>query len=230
MPPIRRPFPRFIADSPQEPDPYGRWGARLTSELAAVCEPLAAEAGAPLDPESIRWFPERAWGGRTYVPAAARTAAADGTPIEYFGYVSFERSEAGEPDGFEAKADFTDVTADENPDWQIDLNEEVIGEWHSDAGRRGDVTLVWGSPLVRGAVAATAELEGEAVDQVGVKDGRFTLVAVDAVSGFGDAIYLEVKLWDRKLRELASESLYEEAGDEQEEQSSDRPEQPAEPV
>jgi hypothetical protein len=211
MPPIRRPFPRFIADSPQEQDPYGRWGERLTAELVKACEPLAAEAGAPLDPETVRWFPERGWGGRVFVPAAARTETSDGSPLEYFGYVSFERQPEGEPTNLAANADFTDVTAGENPDWRIDLNEEVIGSWRSDAGRGGDVTLVWGSPLVRGAVAATAELEGEAVDQVGVVDGRFTLIAVDAVRGFGDEIYLEVKLWDKRLRELASESLYEEA-------------------
>ena len=46
------------------------------------------------------------------------------------------------------------------------------------------------------------------IDQAAVKEGRFTLVAVDAVSGFGDDLYLEVKLWDRTLRQIASESLY----------------------
>jgi hypothetical protein len=225
MPPIRRPFPRFVADSPQEQDPYGRWGERLIAEFAKACEPLAAEAGAPLDAESVRWFPERGWGGLVYVPAAARTETPDGNPVEYFGYVAFERPAEGEASNFEAKADFTDVVADDNPDWRIDINEEVIGAWRSDAGRGGDVTLVWGSPLVRGAVAATAELEGEAVDQVGVREGRVTLVAVDAVRGFGDELYLEIKLWDRRLRELASESLYEEAEDE-----GDEVEEASEPV
>ena len=70
------------------------------------------------------------------------------------------------------------------------------------------MTLVWGLPLVRGAVAATAELDGEVLDQAAVTDGRFTLVAVDAVEGFGDDLYLTVRLWDRAVRELASESLY----------------------
>ena len=64
----------------------------------------------------------------------------------------------------------------------------------------------WGN--VAWAVAATAELDGEVVDQAAVTDGRFTLVAVDAVSGFGDDLYLEVKLWNRTLRPIASESLY----------------------
>ncbi len=216
----RRPYPRFIADSPQEKAPYGRWEERLVAELATVCEPLAAEAGAPMDPESVRWFPERAWGGRVYVPVSARTETDDGAPIEYFGHVSFVRPEDGEPDDLKAKADFTDVTAEENPEWKIDLNDEVIGKWRADGNRGGDVTLIWGLPLIRGAIAATAEIEGEALDQVAVDDGRFTLVAVDAVHGFGDDLYLEVKLWDRKVREIASESLYEEPEDEEPEPTS----------
>jgi hypothetical protein len=57
-----------------------------------------------------------------------------------------------------ARADFTDVIADDNPDWRIDLNDDVIGAWRADGGRGGDVTLVWGLPLVGGAVAATAVL------------------------------------------------------------------------
>ena len=65
----------------------------------------------------------------------------------------------GEASAFEATADFTDVTADQNPDWMIDLNEEVIGAWRGESSRQGDVTLVWGTPLIRGARAATAELE-----------------------------------------------------------------------
>ena len=87
----------------------------------------------------------------------------------------------------------------------------MIGSWRSEAGRGGDVTLVWGLPLVRGAVAATAELDGEVVDQAPVQDGDFTLVAVDAVHGFGDEAYLTVNLWDRRLGKVATESLYDDS-------------------
>jgi hypothetical protein len=58
-------------------------------------------------------------------------------------------------------------------------------------------------------VAITAELDGEVLDQAAVQDGRFTLVAVDAVRGFGDQLYLDIRLWDRTLREIAAETLYE---------------------
>ena len=89
----------------------------------------------------------------------------------------------------------------------------MVGEWRTDGGRGGEVTLVWGLPLVRGAVAVTAELDGEPIDQAPVADGRFTLVAVDAVHGFGDDLFMTVKLWDRRVRQLASESLYADAED-----------------
>ena len=76
--------------------------------------------------------------------------------------------------------------------------------------RAGDVTLVWGRPLVPGAVAATAELELETVDQEIVSKGRFTLLALDALEGYGDDVFMRVKLWSRRGLELASESLYDE--------------------
>jgi hypothetical protein len=220
MPPVPRPYPRFIADSPQEAKPYGRWEERLRDEFAKACSPHAEEAGAELDPETLKWFPERAWGGRVYVPVTGRGAEVpaggsegngsgeEPAAIEYFGWVSFDRPEDGEPSDLQAKADYTDVTAEDNPDWKIDLSDDVIGSWRAEGDRGGEITLVWGLPLVRGAVAATAELDGEVIDQAAVTDGRFTLVAVDAVSGFGDDLYLEVKLWNRTLRPIASESLY----------------------
>jgi hypothetical protein len=219
MPPVPRPYPRFIADSPQEGKPYGRWEGRLRDEFTTACSAHTDEAGAPLDPETLKWFPERTWGGRVYLPATGRAAEASeaedgagedgaGLDVEYFGWVSFERPDDGEPSGLRASADFTDVTAEDNPDWKIDLSDDVLGAWRAEGDRGGDITLVWGLPLVRGAVAVTAELDGEVIDQAAVTDGRFTLVAVDAVRGFGDELYLEVKLWDRTLRSIATESLY----------------------
>ena len=221
MPPTRKPFPRFIADAAQETAPYGRWEERLTSEFVSACEPLVAEAGSAVDPETIRWFPDRLWSGRVYVPVSARAADAttdeDGESVlsEFYGWVSYVPGEDdGEPAAMRAKADFTDVPAEDNPDWKIDINDDVVGAWRTDGSRGGDVTLIWGLPLVRGAVAATAELDGETIDQAPVHEGRFTLVAVDAVHGFGDDLFLEVKLWNRSVRELASESLYAEADEE----------------
>ena len=131
MPPTSKPFPRFIADTSQERRPHGRWEERLVEALADRCAALADEAGAPLDEENVRWFPERTWGDRAYIPATSRTAGPDGGAIEYFGYVSYVNHEGGEPTDLRASADFTDVTVEDNPDWKIDLNDEVIGAWRA---------------------------------------------------------------------------------------------------
>jgi hypothetical protein len=168
----------------------------------------------------VRWFPDRGWGGRVYVPATGRAGESvpgeEGETVihEYFGWVSFVPGrDGGEPTDLSAKADYTDVTAEDNPDWRIDLNDDVLGQWTTDGGRGGDVTLIWGLPMVRGAVAATAELDGELLDQAPVTDGRFTLVATDAIHGFGDDLYVTVRLWDRRVQQVAAESLYADSGE-----------------
>lgn len=207
MAPNPRPIPSFIADSTQAGIPHGRFAETLASEFRSACEAIGDLPEGVAAPEQIEWFPERAWGGRVWVPATARADGPEGA-LELFGHVSYVLPEDGEPGGFRAAADFTDVLAEENPEWRIDLNDEVIGQWRGENGRAGAVTLVWGRPLVRGAVAATAELEMETVDQEVVSDDRFTLLALDAMKGYGDDIFMEVKLWSRRALELASESLY----------------------
>ena len=207
MPPNPRPIPRFIADSTQEGIPHGRFAERLAVEFRTACEGIEDLPEGTEIPAEVDWFPERAWGGRVWVPATARTEGPEGT-LELFGHVSYELPEGGEPDAFRAAVDFTDVLAESNPGWKIDLNDDVIGRWRGENGRAGAVTLVWGRPLVRGAVAASAELEAETVDQEVVSDERFTLVALDALKGYGDDVFLEVKLWSRRAQELAGESLY----------------------
>ncbi len=207
MQPNPRPIPRFIADTTQEGIPHGRFGERLREEfgkaVAAVGDlPVGAELPAEVD-----WFPERAWGGRVWVPGSAHTESEEGR-LELFGHVSYVQPPEGEPTDFAAKADFTDILAEDNPDWRIDLNDDVIGRWRGENGRAGAVTLVWGRPLVRGAVAATAVLEEETVDQELISQDRFTLIALDALEAYGDDVFMEVKLWSRRADELASETLY----------------------
>jgi len=207
MAPNPRPIPSFIADSSQEGIPYGRFSEQLAESFREACRELDELPAGVSPPSQITWFPERSWGGRTWVPANAR-AEGDAGLIELFGHVSYVRPEEGDPEDLRAKADFTDVLAEDNPDWKIDLNDDVIGRWRGESGMAGDVTLVWGRPLVPGAVAATAELEGETVDQEALSDERFTLIALDAMSGYGDDIFMEVTLWNRRGMPLASESLY----------------------
>ncbi len=119
--------------------------------------------------------------------------------------------EEGEPSDFSAQADFTEETAERNPDWKLDLCDEVIGSWRGQFGTVAAMTLVWGRPLVSGGRIVTAELADLAVDQCELLDERFTLIAPDDYR----RDLLEIKLFDIKGRELARESLY--AGEEEEE-------------
>ena len=76
------------------------------------------------------------------------------------------------------------------------------------------MTLVWGRPLVDGAVVATAELGEVTVDQAPLVEGRFTLIAPDALPR-RDA--RGAALRPRAASEVARESLYEDDGEDDEE-------------
>lgn len=200
MPPTDRFVPRFAAEPPQEALPYGRWADTLKGHFLAAVGEIDSDGEQLGEPGEIAWFPDRTYGGRTYVPATARSSSG----YELFGFVSFAEGTNGAPGDFAARADFTSETADDNPDWQIDLNEEVIGRWRGEHGRAADMTLIWGVPLVEHGGLVTAELADLAVDQCELLDGRFTLLAPDAYR----SDFLEVKLFSARGQELARESLY----------------------
>jgi hypothetical protein len=208
MPPEPRFVVRFAAEPPQEGLPYGRWAEQLQAEFLAACLRIDSEGEDLGEPGEVTWFPDRTYGGRTYVPGTARTS----TGYELFGHLSFAADVDVEPIGFAAAADFTGETAEANPDWQIDLCDEVVGTWRGEHGGVAAMTLVWGVPLVRDGAIATAELADLAVDQCTLIEGRFTLLAPDDYRG--DT--LDVKLFDVRGNELARESLYEDDDDEPE--------------
>jgi hypothetical protein len=208
MPPEERFLPRFAAEPPQEELPYGRWEERLRQELLSAALALDTEDTDLGEPHTIVWYPDRTWHGHTYVPATARTSAG----YELFGYVRFLPGiEDSEPTEFTAYVDFTEETAERNPDWKLDLCDEVIGSWRGSLGAVASMTLVWGRPLISGGRIVTGELADLAVDQCELVDERFTLIAPDDYRHD----LLEIKLFDLKGRELARESLY--AGEEEDE-------------
>jgi hypothetical protein len=213
MPPTDRFVISFAAEPPQDALPYGRWADTLRRHFLGALERIESDGEELGEPGEIKWFPDRTYAGRTYVPAVARTAEG----YEVFGYVSFSEDAGGlgGPQDFQATADFTSEIAEQNPDWRLDLSDEVIGAWRGEQGHRAEITLVWGVPLAPGGAVVTAELANLAVDQCEVVQERFTLVAPDNYRGD----YLEVKLWGRRGELLASESLYveddEDAGDDE---------------
>lgn len=193
---------RFVAEPPQDPLPDGRWAATLARHFLGACDPLDEEQDGLGDPGDVAFYPDRTWHGRTYIPATTLTS----TGYELFGYVSFRPGgEDREPSEFSAVADFTPETAAENPDWELDLCEEVVGVWRGERGETADMTLVWGRPLVADGAVVTAELAGLVVDQCELVDERFTLLAPDGYRGGT----LECRLFDAGGTELAHESLYE---------------------
>ncbi|WP_205696302.1 hypothetical protein [Conexibacter sp. SYSU D00693] len=195
---------RFAAEPPQEGLPYGRWSERLQETfLAAVLELRSSEDAQDLgDPGEVVFYPDRTWNGRTYQPVTCGTT----TGLELFGLVSWIPAweEGDEPSDLRATADWTAETADANPEWTIDLCDEVIGGWRGENGNVAAITVVWGTPMRDGGHVVTAELADLAVDQCLLVERRFTLVAPDDYRG--DT--LDVKVFDQRNNQIAVESLY----------------------
>jgi hypothetical protein len=208
------PIPRFVAEACRDGIPAGRFAERLTSIFREALGQIDDLPDGTEIPEQVTWFPERSWQGRIWIPASAEGEAVMDSgegpvPIEFFGYVSYVQPEDADLEDIQATADFTDVIAADNPEWQVDIGDEVIGTWNGERGRQADMTLVWGTSLVPNGFAVTAEIAGVTVDQDPLFEDRFTLIAPDALKKYGDDYFLEVCLWDERGRELARESLYE---------------------
>ena len=155
MPVEPRFVPRFVAEPPQEPLPYGRWAGTLERHFLGACDAIDPGDDDLGDPGEIAFYPDRTWHGRTFVPATAKTSKG----FELFGYVSFRpATEEREPTEFDAVADYTEDTAEANPDWELDLCDEVVGSWRGEGGNVAHMTLVWGRPLVADGAIVTAEL------------------------------------------------------------------------
>ena len=214
MPPTDRFVISFAAEPPQEPLPYGRWSDTLREHFLSACREIDADGEDLGEAGDIAWFPDRSYAGRTYVPAVARTT----TGFELFGFVSFTEGSGG-PSAFETRADFTSETAESNPEWKLDLNDDVVGQWRGEQGKTADMTLVWGVPMIPGGAIVTAELADLAVDQCELVEERFTLLAPDNYR----SDFLEVKLWDKRGAELARESLYVDDEDDEDEDEDDEP-------
>jgi len=197
MPPMPTQIPCNVAEPSQETTPAGRWADRLRAEFLAAAQDLD-DVG---DPGELTFFPDRTWHGYTFIPISTITS----NSLQLYGYVRFVAGTDGrDQSDFSAYADFTDETAERNPEWQLDLCDEVVGSWRGPDGATAAMTLVWGQALVGGGATATAELGTATVDQCPLVDDRFTLLAPDE---YADAL-LEVRLYSQAGEELARESLY----------------------
>jgi len=202
MPPAHPPIPANVAEPSQEPTPSGRWADRLRAEFLAAAQDLddVGEVG------EMTFYPDRTWHGYTYLPVSAMSAEDN----QLYGYIRFVAATDGrDQSDFTAYADYTEETAERNPDWRLDLCDEVIASWRGEDGAVAAMTLVWGRALITGGAVATAELGEQTVDQCALRDGCFTLLAPDEYAGG----LLEVRLYSESGEELARESLYDEDAD-----------------
>ena len=109
--------------------------------------------------------------------------------------MSYTREHEGaQAEAFTGSVDWTDETAEANPDWSLDLSDQEIGEWRGPDGQRGVITLVWGVSLVASGAVATAELGPATTDQCPLVDDRFTLVSLDDYVGD----LLEIRLYGQR--------------------------------
>ena len=152
------PICRFAAEPPQGGLPPTE---TLQAEFLAACLRVEPEEGDPSIGAAgdINWFPDRTWSGRTYVPATTRTD----TGLELFGYVSFAPGD--DPSELYAWADYTADTADDHPEWKMDISQEVVGGWRGEHGMVAAMTLIWGVPLEKRGRLASAELGPDTVER-----------------------------------------------------------------
>jgi hypothetical protein len=204
MPPASPPIPCHVAEPSHEPAPSGRWADRLRAEFLAAAQDLE-EIG---EPGELSFHPDRTWHGYTYIPVTTMTSS----DYQLYGYVRFVAGTDGRDQAdFSAYADFTEETVARNPDWTLDLCDEVVGSWRGEDDAVARMTLVWGSALVSGGATATAELGELTVDQCTLSGDRFTLLAPDDFAGE----LLEVALYTQAGEEIARESLYDDSAEEE---------------
>lgn len=206
---VERVICRFSAEPPQDDLPTGAWADRLREEFLAACLRIDGDPEAIGASGEVVFHPDRTWSGRTYVPVTARTD----TGAELYGHVSFAApvsEDDTEPTDLDAWADYADETADDHPEWRLDLNADVVGQWRGEHRQVAAMTLVWGRRLLDAGEWVTAELGDLTVDACALIEERFTLLAPDAYGGD----YLEIALrGEAAQRELARESLYEDEDD-----------------
>ena len=115
----------------------------LQAEFLGACLRIDTEEATATSarPASSLCYPDRTWSGRTYVPVTSRIE----TRLRALRLRVLLAGRRGRAVDFYGWADFTDVTADDNPEWRMDLTEEVVGGWRGEQGKVAAMTLIWGA-------------------------------------------------------------------------------------
>ena len=138
--------------------------------------------------------------------------ASDPVLAEYFGHVSFVRPRMAS----RAICGRAPTSPTSPPrtirSWKIDLSDDVIGAWRAEGDRGGD-----DHPGLGPAAGAGRRRRDRRARRRGRGPGARAGRPLHAGGrrrrrGFGDELYLEIRLWDRTLRQIATESLYADEG------------------
>ena len=133
MPPTDRFVIRFAAEPPQDA-PVRALGRHASRPFLAAIDADRSEDEELGEIGEIIVVSGSHVHGAHLRPAVARTARATSSSVRL---VLRGRRRASGPADFEALADFTAEIAESNPDWKLDLNDEVIGSWRGEQGKRG---------------------------------------------------------------------------------------------
>ena len=116
-------------------------GGAAAGRVRGRVRPAVRGGGDGARPGNGGVVPERAWGGRVYVPVTGRgesrrrTRSSTSVTSPSCGRTRTSRGAA-------RHRRFHRRRRGSESGWQIDLNDAVIGAWRTDGGRVGDVTLV----------------------------------------------------------------------------------------
>ena len=172
-----------------------------------------SEAGAPLDPETIEWFPERGWGGRVFVPVTGRATepserraedeeqARPGASTSATSPSCAPRTASpatSRPGRLHRRHRRGQPRLEDRPQRRRDRR--LAGR-----GRTGAATSPW-SGACRWC-AARSRPPPSSTARSSTRPPSRTAASRWSPStpsrGFGDDLYLEVTLWDRTLRQIA---------------------------
>ena len=158
MPPTSRPLPRFVAEPPHELEPYGRWRERSSSGSGRPARRSRATSswGPPARSSGSRSAPTAAAPTcPRRVPTGGRLRAVRLRLLHPLGLRSPEPGDFLVQVGLHGRDGGAQPGLEDRPQRRGDR------PWRGPGRRGGDLTLVWGTPLVPGGRVATAELEGE---------------------------------------------------------------------
>ena len=148
MPPTDRFVISFAAEPPQDSLPYGRWADTLREHFLAAVGEIDTEGEELGEAGEIKWFPDRTYAGRTYVPAVARTTA--GPRAVRVRLVRRGRRTARRAHRFRGRRRLHGRARRGQPRLEARPQRRGDRRLARRGGQPAEMTLVWGVPMIAG--------------------------------------------------------------------------------